>query len=571
MSITLQTIESLPFVSETTESTTLVGWDGKRTVRVAKDAFGGDGLPTGGEPHQMLVTDADGNTVWEDRLCYETIEMQTIVDNSTTLTLATSFGDTNIYIVGTTSEPVVYNPMPIVGSNCIVNFNGNVYEGVLTPIPVELESIYPGAFIVGNPNVLGQLMGVDINDTGEPFLLLFVRDEEFVDGHALSVVSNVELETINIDMEMSNVIAIDSKFLPTIQAKNLPNDIPVTKITGLSKVATSGQMKDLSGEVPDLGVRSELANCVSYYHITSPSDYPTVTYNDKTYYDLGQLHSEYEYATLCYVKIGSTGFARDEHGTRNVTFIDGYDGYIFRSALILTKKGGSAPDGLSPGHLYVREDFTIKYTSLRNSTLMIYYVNFNSGRLFVDKNKRRAFSVVGDCCVPTVVNPDTEEIVWEASHSTRGELNVIWEGDTEGRDTFTIGSYVYYKVSDIVPSHESINSIQANFSDNTTMTESNVTFNVALGYWYKFVELGDSILFVIASGTYTPLAGTTGVAFTAPSRGIYFLYDEIKRVTQLKMDCDIPNSVMRLNSASGKKFNITVSDDGILTANEVIE
>lgn len=155
MSITLQTIESLPFVSETTESTTLVGWDGKRTVRVAKDAFGGDGLPTGGEPHQMLVTDADGNTVWEDRLCYETIEMQTIVDNSTTLTLATSFGDTNIYIVGTTSEPVVYNPMPIVGSNCIVNFNGNVYEGVLTPIPVELESIYPGAFIVGNPNVLG--------------------------------------------------------------------------------------------------------------------------------------------------------------------------------------------------------------------------------------------------------------------------------------------------------------------------------------------------------------------------------------------------------------------------------
>ena len=68
MSITLQTIESLPFVSEATENTTLVGWDGQKTIRVAKDAVGS--LPSSGEPHQQLVTDANGNTVWEDKLAY---------------------------------------------------------------------------------------------------------------------------------------------------------------------------------------------------------------------------------------------------------------------------------------------------------------------------------------------------------------------------------------------------------------------------------------------------------------------------------------------------------------------
>lgn len=34
----------------------------------------GSGLPTGGTPYQQLVTDGSGNTVWEDRLAYETIE-----------------------------------------------------------------------------------------------------------------------------------------------------------------------------------------------------------------------------------------------------------------------------------------------------------------------------------------------------------------------------------------------------------------------------------------------------------------------------------------------------------------
>lgn len=35
---------------------------------------GGGGLPTGGEPFKQLVTDVDGNTVWADRLAYETTQ-----------------------------------------------------------------------------------------------------------------------------------------------------------------------------------------------------------------------------------------------------------------------------------------------------------------------------------------------------------------------------------------------------------------------------------------------------------------------------------------------------------------
>ena len=39
----------------------------------------GSGLPTGGTPYQQLVTDGNGNTVWEDRLAYD--DSKVVVDD----------------------------------------------------------------------------------------------------------------------------------------------------------------------------------------------------------------------------------------------------------------------------------------------------------------------------------------------------------------------------------------------------------------------------------------------------------------------------------------------------------
>lgn len=41
---------------------------------IGDDPNYGSALPSGGTPYQQLVTDGNGNTVWEDRLAYETIE-----------------------------------------------------------------------------------------------------------------------------------------------------------------------------------------------------------------------------------------------------------------------------------------------------------------------------------------------------------------------------------------------------------------------------------------------------------------------------------------------------------------
>lgn len=47
MAITLQTIETLPLVEEVNENTSLVGWDGEKTVRVDANELGGSGNATG--------------------------------------------------------------------------------------------------------------------------------------------------------------------------------------------------------------------------------------------------------------------------------------------------------------------------------------------------------------------------------------------------------------------------------------------------------------------------------------------------------------------------------------------
>lgn len=78
---------------------------------------GGGGLPTGGEPHQMLVTDVEGNAQWEDKLCYETFEDVTFLAEQT-FTL-----DEN-----GTGVILEFLATPSAGDVCVVSWNGVEYE-----------------------------------------------------------------------------------------------------------------------------------------------------------------------------------------------------------------------------------------------------------------------------------------------------------------------------------------------------------------------------------------------------------------------------------------------------------
>ena len=53
---------------------------------------GGGGLPSGGTPYQQLVTDGSGNTVWEDRLAYETDPVLTEFVPEETVTFTSDSG-----------------------------------------------------------------------------------------------------------------------------------------------------------------------------------------------------------------------------------------------------------------------------------------------------------------------------------------------------------------------------------------------------------------------------------------------------------------------------------------------
>ena len=158
MAITLQTIESLPLIEEVNENTSLVGWDGEKTVRVASDMVGGSGLPEGGEPHKQLVTDGEGKTVWEDRLVWK--------DKIDT-----------VFIPETTFEfeelgPIYLAPTELVSGSFALDekftviWDGTVYECI------SFADSH-GRITVGNLSLFEEG-----EDTGEPFV--FACEEKYI-------------------------------------------------------------------------------------------------------------------------------------------------------------------------------------------------------------------------------------------------------------------------------------------------------------------------------------------------------------------------------------------------------
>lgn len=152
---------------------------------------GGGGLPSGGTPYQQLVTDGSGNTVWEDRLAYETDPVLTEIVPEETVTFANEDG-----VMGAVWPPT-FNA--VVGQTYIVKFDGTEYKCSCIRFGSE-----GGPLVLGNLSIPG--FG---NDTGEPFVIIY-------SGHWATFSSGSATEhTISISEKQVSISKIDEKYLPT--------------------------------------------------------------------------------------------------------------------------------------------------------------------------------------------------------------------------------------------------------------------------------------------------------------------------------------------------------------------
>lgn len=157
----------------------------------------GGGLPTGGEPYKQLVTDDEGNAVWEDRLAYETTGTVEILPEQTYDTTQ-----------GTSFEISTPLKMPIeAGKTYTCYFNEEVFQYV--------AQSYNGLVIVGN---LARVDGS--GDTGEPFAFIYIPD-------ALAAIAPVQSNLVLFDVsgEIKFSLCGDGSQLKTIHPKYLPEGI----------------------------------------------------------------------------------------------------------------------------------------------------------------------------------------------------------------------------------------------------------------------------------------------------------------------------------------------------------
>lgn len=163
---------------------------------------GGNGLPATTDPHQMLVTDADGNAKWEERTHYHehSESMEEILPETTPIEV-----DGSLYITGT---PFILE----VGSTYRVTYNGTVYECVAFPV----EGI-----CLGN----GKMFNASLPGNDEPFVVMSSQGYDMssgsVAGGVYGIIAPLE-EADDIKISISGVVVKDE--LKKIPKKFLPED-----------------------------------------------------------------------------------------------------------------------------------------------------------------------------------------------------------------------------------------------------------------------------------------------------------------------------------------------------------
>lgn len=160
---------------------------------------GGSGLPTGGEPYQQLVTDGEGNAVWEERLAYE--DISAVVIPETTLTPSEEMGNMGIVFDAPLTPPVS-------GETYLITYNGTPYLCTAYGMDDDGDGVDELVFI-GNMGLMGG------DDTGEPFVGTMLADLEAgaAEGYYAGFMHSGGLEPFTLSMAQATIKKVDSKFI----------------------------------------------------------------------------------------------------------------------------------------------------------------------------------------------------------------------------------------------------------------------------------------------------------------------------------------------------------------------
>lgn len=169
----------------------------------------GGGLPTGGNPHQMLVTDAEGKAEWQERLAYEAQTEKVLLPE-------TEFALGYVEQAGQSyNTPMPYDgEIPPDTSKYKVVWNGKTYI-------CKAFAPAPSMLIIGNASLMGQ------EDTGEPFTIAFGYDQN--EDVVLYVTANGQASSATVTLAeiATELKKMPEKFLPDqseLCILNVPKD-----------------------------------------------------------------------------------------------------------------------------------------------------------------------------------------------------------------------------------------------------------------------------------------------------------------------------------------------------------
>ena len=196
--------------------------DGETSEKVydGKDGEGGEGggLPEGGEPHQMLVTDGEGNAKWDERTHYAEVKEMALYEN-----YALTNTEEGMYVALTP-----YSVEPVIGDTYTIVIKNQGTEQSYDYVAKEflMEGMTLTSF--GNAGLFGG------EDTGESFLLLFVPADMAASLGTYMMCVYPTAGTTDVELTVSGIVEevhkIDKKYIPNIGASNLVNG------TGLGSV-----------------------------------------------------------------------------------------------------------------------------------------------------------------------------------------------------------------------------------------------------------------------------------------------------------------------------------------------
>ena len=147
-----------------------------------------------------------------------------------------------------------------------------------------------------------------------------------------------------------------------------------------------------------------------------------------------------------------------------------------------------------------------------------------------------------------------------------------FDKQTLGRDTFKFNDYNYYKISDFNPASEDVISFKG------TRESGDELSGIATGN--NCVEYGSFIIVASAGVCSLAISETTTGRFTAPSAGLYAMYE----VDNTYFTAGTGEFTLRASTGSlyitglllksstadsTKKFKITVDDSGTISVTEV--